>query len=381
MMALGDILYGIDPNTMLLITFFIIVFSILMFSLGRTIFKENNAIKTIISLAVSFFAMYGLNKSNLDLTFQFYNLGLSEEVLYIGVPILVLIFLFFLSRKKDPSTQKKRFSFGRFLMILGALMFVLGFMPFIYTKWVMLSIGAGLIALGGIITAKKKIKWNSGNSGNSNRKYRKEKERQQRHEQKLAEKQSRWQRRQQEKEIRRRAGKINKIKDRRERLQSGKGKEDKIWAQQQIDAANQQRAQQLREQKNYEKQQREIKEKQERDLRKKSLEEQKWAEEQRKRSERQRVQQIKEQEKYEEKDRGRMAQEKQKQIQIEEEKMIRMKKRREQTIKQLQSIYNQKYQEAIKQQSLAAKRVSGAREKYIQLQKELQRIVNKINKI
>ena len=58
-----------------------------------------------------------------------------------------------------------------------------------------------------------------------------------------------------------------------------------------------------------------------------------------------------------------------------------MQKLRQRDIENLRMIYNEKYQEAIKLQNLAAKGVSGAKERYIRLQKELQNIVDKINKI
>lgn len=344
-MNFSNLLYQIDPNSMILSIFFIITFTLLMFILGRTIFKKNNSTKTIIALCVSLLATYGLNRMNLNLDNFVFNLGISENLLYIIAPILILLFVFFMSRKKNPETQKRSFSFGRFLIILGALMLILGFTPLIYSKAFFIGVGAGLIALGGIIVLKKKKNLNfrgSRRRRDNSKQYRREQEKNQKHQQKLAEKQSRWQRKQQEKEIRRRAQKINKIKNRRERLQAEKDlkkqQQDNAWAQEQQKENLARKNQQEKEQRMYEQQKR-----------KKEIQDQKWAQEQIKQANRQRARQAREQRSYE--------------------------------MKQLRSLYDKKYDEATEQQRLITLQVPGARERYLRLQKELQEIVNKMNKL
>jgi hypothetical protein len=171
---LKDILYQIDPNTMVLATFFLVVFAMLMWILGRTGLKENNAIKTTIALSTSLLSTYGLTRTNFDLTFQLYKLGISDSVLFIVTPILSIIFLIFLSRKKDPETKRRKFSFPRFLMIFGVLIIALGLMPFIYQKAFMIITGAVLFIVGLIISIRSKKKdkplrnRNYNNSSNSN---------------------------------------------------------------------------------------------------------------------------------------------------------------------------------------------------------------------
>jgi len=236
-MALGDLLYQIELNTLILVTFFLIVFGMLMWILRRTGLGKNNAIATVISLCIAFMAMYGLNTLDFDLTGRFYDLGISENILYIATPILTLFFLFFLSRKKDSATGKRKFSFGRFLIILGGLLLVLGFMPFIYAKALLIGVGAGLVALGGIIL-KKKNGLNSSSYSKKRRKsdyknyYKNLKKKQkaqqrlnrkeQKRQQKLAEKQSRRERKRQEKALQKQTRKEQKLREKQERIQAEK---------------------------------------------------------------------------------------------------------------------------------------------------------------
>ncbi len=158
-MALTDILYQIDPNSMVLTIFFLITFTLLMFILRRTGIGKSNATATVISLSIALLATYGLTRTNFDLRGVFFSIGISEDLLYIIAPIMVLLFIFFMSGRKNPETGKRRFSLGKFLMILGALMMVLGFTPLIYQKAVFIGVGAGLVALGGIIANRSKFRF------------------------------------------------------------------------------------------------------------------------------------------------------------------------------------------------------------------------------
>jgi len=356
---LSDLLYQINSNSMILVIFFVITFALLMFILRKTGIGKNNATASVISLAISLLATYGLNRMSWDLTSWVYGIGISENLLDIIAPILILIFVFFLSRKRDPETQRKKFSFGRFLMILGAIMLILGFIPFIYRKGFFIGVGAGLIILGIIIALIKKRNRNGSRSyrGYNSGKYRKEQEKNQRYQQKLAEKQSRWQINQQEEEARRRAKKINKIRGRRERLQAEKD------LKKQQDASNYParkvsgRKAMLRERANQKRNEILAKKQQQREIAKRMQQQQKT----------------------------QLALPPAKQMLAlpahSEKKYIKNKRLRQRSIQNLKSLYNEKYQEAIKQANFSAKEVPGAKEKYIRLQRELQRIVNKMNRI
>ena len=332
---LSDFLYGIDASTMILGTFFAIIFAVLIFLLNRTIFKENRGLSTIIAFCIALLATWGINRSNYDLSGLVFSLGISENSIYIITPVLLLFTVIIASVKKDRTTHRKSFSFGRFILILGLLVTALGISPIIYQKGFYIITGAVLIIFGLIAGFRSKKKANLDSNPYVNQR------REQKAQQRLTEKQNRWARKQQEKEAKRRAGKINEIKGRREQIQT---------------------------QRNLQEQQ-------------KRIQDEKWAREQQKRAEVQRQKNLQEQKKYEEQDRRRMTQEQQKELQRQQEKQVRMQKLRQRDIENLRMIYNEKYQEAIKLQNLAAKGVSGAKERYIRLQKELQNIVDKINKI
>jgi hypothetical protein len=162
-----DALRQIDPTTMVLSIFFVGMFALLMFILGRTALKENHATRTIISLCISLLSVYGLTRTNFNITDFVFSLGVSEDIIYFGAPILLLLFVFFLSRKRDPVTGRRKFSLGRFFIILGAIFIVLGFTSLIYQKAFMIIVGAGLAALGGIIANREKLRFPKGGGGNN----------------------------------------------------------------------------------------------------------------------------------------------------------------------------------------------------------------------
>jgi len=145
---LADFLYNIDASTMVLGTFFAIMFGVLMFALNRTIFKENRGLSTIIAFCVALLATWGINRSNYNLSGLFTSVGIPENLLYIITPILLLIILIFGSIKKDKTTQRKSFSFARFIELLGFMMILLGMSPIIYQKAFYIIGGAVLLALG-----------------------------------------------------------------------------------------------------------------------------------------------------------------------------------------------------------------------------------------
>lgn len=426
-MALGDILSQIDVNTMILLTFFVITFAMIMFILRRTPIGKNNTIATVISLAAALLAMYGLNNLNIDLQFQFYQLGLTDEILYIATPILTLLFVAFLSRKKDSTTGKKKFSFSRFLLILGAICFGLGFMPFIYQKAFMIGVGAGIMALGEFLRIKKK-KGHLGNTNGikfpwpglfillgialaalafleivyrpgiffvaggiafliglklfSNRKKSNKlsnmsKKELRRYNEKQARKNARWNK------AGRTMGKGIAATG------YGVGKAGRYIGKGISNTANS-----IKQQRREAKTLRKIQEANQRKMQKEETKRRKQQiEEQRKYEEGVRKQQMEEQRKIAGKMKGFYQNPQKSQLALpptkkqlalpphQQKQFIKNENRRQKTMQNLQSLYNQKYQEAIKQANFTAKGVPGAREKYTRLQKEIQRIVNKLNKL
>ena len=214
---LSNFLSSIDSGTMILGTFFLIVFAVLMFLLNKTIFKENRGITTIIAFCIALLSTWGINKSGFNLSGTFTSIGLSENALYTITPILLIVVVVLASITKDKTTQRKSFSLSRFFLVLGSFMIILGVSPLIYQKGFYITAGGILWVLAIIMLLKKKRNLNSNprsNYGNLRR--------EQKMQQRLAEKQSRWARKQQEKEIKRRAEKINKIGNRRAQIKAQK---------------------------------------------------------------------------------------------------------------------------------------------------------------
>src|SRR3989344_2457589 len=136
-----DLLGNIDPNTMVLGLLFIILLVLINFSLMK-FFKKEKTTPTIISLCVSLLAVYGISRTNFDLTGLIYGIGISEETLYLIVPLLILIFLALLFWKVGLS---------RTFICLGIILIILSFTPLIYEKSTVLIIGGILVVLGSLI--------------------------------------------------------------------------------------------------------------------------------------------------------------------------------------------------------------------------------------
>lgn len=356
-MALTDALYQIDPNSMVLAVFFVITFALLMFILRRTGIGKNNATATVISLCISLLATYGITRTKFDLNGFVYNLGISEDTLYIIGPIAALFFIFLISRRKDPVTQRRKFSLGKFLMILGALIFALAFSGWIYQKGVFFVAGAVLLLIGLKLYFNRKRKERIGNMNW----YEKDKF-QKREARRLA----RWNR------AGRGIGKglaASAYGVGQAGKYAGKGA---IAAGRGIGNAAAYTAKEIK--------------KRQRAARIAKIREERLLKE-----EAERIRKIQQREIA-----NKMMQQQKTQLVLppakqqlvlpphEEKKQreyIKNEKLRQRSIQNLKSLYNDKYQEAIKQQNLAVKGVSGAKERYIQLQQELQRIVDKMNRI
>ena len=134
---LNDVLYGIDPNTMLLGLLFVIFFALTNFLLSKTI-KERGT-SGIISFCIALLAVYGLNRTSLDINGIFAGIGLSDTLIYSVVPILILVGLGFMIWK---------LKLGLTLVLVGILLIVLSFTDIIYMKTLVLIIGIVLLAIG-----------------------------------------------------------------------------------------------------------------------------------------------------------------------------------------------------------------------------------------
>lgn len=142
---LNDALSVIDPNTMLLGLLFVIFFAIINLALVKTL--KNKGTSSIISFCVSLLAVYGINRTSLDLTGLFSGIGLTDKLIYSVVPILILVGLGFMIWKLKLSVT---------LILTGIFLIVMSFTPLIYTKSTILIIGIVLLVLGIIFWIMKK---------------------------------------------------------------------------------------------------------------------------------------------------------------------------------------------------------------------------------
>ncbi len=141
--SLKEILSTIDEGSLIVIFVFIVSFALIFFSSSK-LFKTNNTIAAIISLATSFFITYWVSKSDLNLGNLFSNIGISEETLYIIIPIFAIAFAIFLII----TLKTKSF------LIFGGLLMIASF--FIEEQALVMIIGAGLLVVGFLSLSKNK---------------------------------------------------------------------------------------------------------------------------------------------------------------------------------------------------------------------------------
>ncbi|MCK5043866.1 hypothetical protein KAR52_02605 [Candidatus Pacearchaeota archaeon] len=152
--SLSDLLGGIESSTVLLVAVFTISFAILNFALSK-FFKDkhgepNKAIVGVIAFVISFLIAYGINKTGFDIEGLFFNIGISSELLYTIIPIIIiggLILIIWKFGKKS-------------LFILGGLLILLSF--FVYEKTLIITLGIILLIIGFGLSLKKKRRINSG---------------------------------------------------------------------------------------------------------------------------------------------------------------------------------------------------------------------------
>ena len=142
--GISDILSSVDSSSVLLLATFAISFSLLFFALSR-FFKKDKAVSGAISVAISFLMVYQINQSGFSLENFFFDLGISEEVLYTIIPILILGAMIFTMIKFAKNS----------LLIIGGFFLILSF--FIYEKVVFAFIGIIFIVVRFFIP---KDKWN-----------------------------------------------------------------------------------------------------------------------------------------------------------------------------------------------------------------------------
>jgi len=132
--GLGGILESIDEETVWLFAIFIIAFALLFFSLNK-VFRGNTSIAGIISVVIAFLIVYAVNKTGLDVQGFFYGIGISQEVLGVILPIVIVAGIVLLIIKMAKNS----------LLVIGGLLILLSF--FVYARTLLIVVGVILIVV------------------------------------------------------------------------------------------------------------------------------------------------------------------------------------------------------------------------------------------
>jgi hypothetical protein len=141
--SFSTFLQNIDFTMLSLAALFVILFAFFYFSLSK-IFKSKNksqdkALSAVVAIALSAVVVAWVARSGFNIADFWNNLGISSDILYILLPLLIIAGLVFMA-------TKLKFGLGGILLIIGLLLIVLTFTNFIYEKG--FSFVAGLIFSG-----------------------------------------------------------------------------------------------------------------------------------------------------------------------------------------------------------------------------------------
>jgi hypothetical protein len=153
--SFSDFLRSIDPQIMILGGLFLIFFILIFYPLSR-VFKDsygqpNKTIAGILAFIISTLIIYGINRFGFDIEGMFYGLGISGDLLYIILPIILLIGAIFIiwgfSRGRGIIS-----GFVAVFLIFGALLTLLTLSTNIfYEKGLVLTIGVVMFLIGVIL--------------------------------------------------------------------------------------------------------------------------------------------------------------------------------------------------------------------------------------
>jgi hypothetical protein len=126
---------------MILGTIFIVSFALIHFASLRS-FKDkygepNRGTAFVIAFAVSLLITWGINKTGFDFEGLFFDLGISSDLLYTILPLILLagiIYLFYRLKTKA-------------LFIFGGLLILVSFTEMVYEKGLVLGIGVFLLLI------------------------------------------------------------------------------------------------------------------------------------------------------------------------------------------------------------------------------------------
>jgi len=138
-MAIG-ILYGLDPEFIIFGLLFVIFFVIIQLALLKSL--KDKSTSSIIAFCVSLLTVYGLSRTNLDISGLFFNIGISEDIIYTIIPIIILAGLIFIFWKVTM----------RIIMVISGLILIIA-SRFVYEKSIVLVIGIVFLLIGIILMA------------------------------------------------------------------------------------------------------------------------------------------------------------------------------------------------------------------------------------
>jgi len=134
---LGDVFYNIDADIMVLGLLFVIFFALINLALRKTL--KDRGTSGIVSFCASLLAVYGISRTNWDVSGLFYSIGISENILYTVIPFIIIIGLIFIF-------WRLRKDLGAAFMIIGVILIIASF--FVYEKLLLMGVGIGLFIIG-----------------------------------------------------------------------------------------------------------------------------------------------------------------------------------------------------------------------------------------
>lgn len=156
--SIGGFFDSIGEENLMLFATFIISFVILNWVLskffvtkqktawGGETSESNKSVSTIISLVIALLITYGIHKTGFDINELFFNIGISEDLLYTIIPLLIIAgmgYLFYKFRSKGLITIGILFIIisatelvysGIFLFIIGIILMIIGFRFYLLRK-------------------------------------------------------------------------------------------------------------------------------------------------------------------------------------------------------------------------------------------------------
>jgi peptidoglycan/LPS O-acetylase OafA/YrhL len=130
----------IEPSTMILGSIFIISFAILHFVLTKT-FKKQKATGGIIAFVMSLLITYGASKASYDFEGFLFDFGVSTDIFYTLVPLIILGGLIYLAVAKKGGLSIS-------LMVLGGFLIFASYFKIVYDRLTFFIIGIIIFEIG-----------------------------------------------------------------------------------------------------------------------------------------------------------------------------------------------------------------------------------------